>query len=154
MRVTNELIRVLYYAAFFILGSSAVDSNGCGKKSNEFALPAGSIEDGKISFVGLNCNSCHSVADIEWEGVEGQDLHLKLGGSVANIKTYEDLITSIINPSHKIARDFVIQTQGRTKVSPMSNYNDIMTVQELIDIVTFLQQQYTFEIPAPLYESW
>jgi hypothetical protein len=37
------------------------------------------------------------------------------------------------------------------KESPMPGVNDVMTVQEMIDLVTFLQPRY--RVLAPLYEG-
>ena len=145
----------ILYLLFFLASSYGMTvSDGCSGRSEKFALPAGSYEDGKMSFVGLNCNSCHSVADVDWDGMEGRDVHLRLGGEKPNITTYQELVTAIINPSHKIAREFKIQTRGKAKDSPMSNYNEVMTVQELVDVVTFLQAEYKFRVPTPMYESW
>ena len=125
--------------------------SSCNTQSAGFALPEGSVADGKIEFVGLNCNTCHSVADIAWEGVEGQDEHFKLGGEVSRVKTYGELVTAIINPSHKVARSYRVQQDTNTVQSPMENYNEIMTVQQLVDLVTYLKKQYRLQTPPTEY---
>ncbi|MGB5326414.1 MAG: hypothetical protein WBN40_13465 [Pseudomonadales bacterium] len=59
-----------------------------------------------------------------------------------NIKTYGELVTAIVNPSHKILQSFAPQHKGADGGSAMRNYNDVMTVTQLIDLVSFLQTQY------------
>lgn len=127
---------------------------GCNPNGKGFALPAGSEEDGKITFVGLSCTQCHSVADLEWEGIEGQDIHFRIGGEVTKVKTYGELVTSIINPSHRIARNFARELSDGQTQSPMPVYNEVMTVQELVDLVTFLEKQYNVSPPPTFYYNW
>ena len=53
------------------------------------------------------------------------------------------------NPSHKIAPGYEparVQIDGSSK---MANYNDVMTVTELIDLVAFLQSKYTLREYEP-----
>jgi sulfur-oxidizing protein SoxX len=109
-----------------------------------FSLPEGNVEAGRATFVELECNRCHSAGDIERvAGIEGSDLNVMLGGPITSVKTYGDLVTSVINPSHKISRRFNEQelTTGDNE-SKMVNYNDVMTVQQLVDIVTWLESEY------------
>jgi L-cysteine S-thiosulfotransferase len=110
---------------------------GCG---GEFALPEGDLQRGREAFVALQCHSCHSVADIDQAPQNlAPPLHKRLGGEVSRVKSYEALVTAIINPSHRLGR------------SPMPNYNDVMTVQQLVDLVTFLQSEYRVQAPAVHY---
>ncbi len=108
-----------------------------------FSLPDGDVGKGKAAFAQLQCNTCHQVAGVEFVTNEGEsELSVTLGGKVARIRTYGELVTSIINPSHRLARGYPleeIQIQGQSR---MTNYNDAMTVSQLIDLVAFLQSQY------------
>ena len=152
---TNILRKSLWQIlSLLLVAMGAFVNPGCNQHSTGFALPPGDLEDGKITFVGLSCNTCHSVADIAFAGVEGKDLHFELGGEVTRIKSYGELVTSIINPSHKIARDFKRTLEEKKVDSPMANYNYIMTVQELVDVVTFLQKQYNLVTPESYYYKW
>ena len=141
------------FAVLSLIFLIALIHPGCDQQSAGFALPAGDFSDGKLNFVGLNCNTCHSVADIEWEGIQDQDLHFRLGGETTRVKTYGELVTSIINPSHRIARDFRPQLE-KNENSPMPSYNEVMTVQELVDLVTFLEKQYKLVAPNSEYYNW
>lgn len=122
---------------------------GC-RESRGFVLPEGDVQAGKAVFVNLACNQCHSVADVIWQGEEG-DTELKLGGETSTLKTYGELVTSIINPSHKIASRYLKEKVVVDGQSKMKIYNEVMTVQELVDLVTFLQSEYELAVPENPY---
>jgi len=68
-----------------------------------FYLPKGDASTGKDVFLELSCNQCHSIADIEQLPSDDEDLpRIKLGGSVRSVKTYGELVTSIINPLSQV----------------------------------------------------
>ena len=142
-----------FSAILFILLCGGVLISSCNEQARGFALPAGDIEEGKATYKKLACNECHSISEIEWKG--GIDsLKIHLGGEVSAQKSYGDLVTSVINPSHKIARAYKQKnTTDTTKIglSMMKNYNEVMTVQELVDLVTFLQSEYKVSIPSTNY---
>lgn len=107
-------------------------------------LPEGDVDRGRELFLRFQCLTCHSLpeGDIDDTGVE-REYNIPLGGP--GVRTYPGLVTSIINPSHRVARLYRLEVGGTDPVSPMSNYNDIMTVTQLTDLVTFLQSQYRIE---------
>ncbi|MEX0288627.1 MAG: hypothetical protein AB3N14_05915 [Flavobacteriaceae bacterium] len=124
--------------------------SGCNEQTRGFALPAGDIEVGKATYERLACNECHSISGIAWKG--GSDsLKISLGGEVTIEKSYGELVTSVINPSHKIARRYRKVATTEEGLSKMKNYNEAMTVQELIDLVAFLQSEYEVDIPSTHY---
>lgn len=126
----------------------------CGRESAfGFRLPEGNADRGRIAFVDLHCNACHEIenAAIEYRGSVAR---VMLGGQTTRVHTYGELVTSIINPSHRIAPQHRVDGVLREGDSIMSAVylNDIMTVQQLVDLVAFLQG--TYEIvppPAPTY---
>lgn len=140
---------------FGILIAIAVIS-ACRTESRGFILPDGDVEQGRQLFTEMSCNHCHSITDISWQGNEEEgDPHIKLGGEVTLMKTYGELVTSVINPSHKISRrslntEEVTLPEGASKMESY-RYNEIMTVDELIDIVTYLQTQYDLRMPEYTY---
>lgn len=110
-----------------------------------FSLPKGDLEKGEVAFKKYQCLSCHSLEGYEDNSLKPEfDTPIKLGTTSSLVKTYAQLVTTIINPSHKISA----QTMGIENVtnedgtSKMRSYNDVMTVSELTDIVTFLQPKY------------
>ena len=126
---------------------------GCNKQGRGFALPPGDLKSGKAAFTDYGCHSCHSVADIKWKGKESNP-HVELGGKVSRIKTYGELVTSVINPSHKVADDYLQEGKEQTDVSKMRIYNEVLTVQDLVDIVTFLQSEYDVQVPSSHYPTY
>ena len=107
-----------------------------------FRLPEGDVDKGQALFLQYGCDGCHSVQAVDSSAEAEIETRVVLGGPVTLDKTYADLVTSVINPSHRISRTLdqsVVQVDGR---SVMTNYNDVMTVADLIDIVAFLQPQY------------
>jgi sulfur-oxidizing protein SoxX len=120
---------------------------GCEPQPNTgkgFSLPQGDSSKGKTTFIELGCNTCHSIADIKQLPRDDQSIpHVKLGGSVTTIKTYGELVTSIINPSHKVRKRYnqgIVMTEDGN--STMRVYNDVMTITELVNLVTFLEDNY------------
>lgn len=137
-----------YLWIFLLVGGGALLTS-CNQEAQGFALPKGDIEQGKAAYVRLSCNECHSISEIPWKG-GSDDLNIPLGGELPVIKTYGDLVTSIINPSHKIAHPYAENETTETTPSgrsKMRNLNDVMTAQELIDLVAFLRSEYKIEIP-------
>jgi mono/diheme cytochrome c family protein len=119
-----------------------------------FRLPEGDAAAGRQAYVDLRCNSCHEVRGIAIEYREGL-AHVPLGGVTTRVKTYGELVTSIINPSHRIAppnRVDGVLPDGQSVMSA-AYLNDVMTVQQLIDLVAFLQPTYE-AVPPPPPMQW
>jgi len=77
-----------------------------------------------------------------------------LGGQVTRVRTYGELVTSIINPSHRLAPGYPIEDISRVGESLMAlaYLNEVMTVQQLVDLVAFLQTRY--EVIPPEYDPY
>jgi hypothetical protein len=117
-----------------------------------FTLPEGSTEQGQAAFVSLKCHACHSISGVELPEITAEiDPKVQLGGKVPRISTYGELVTSIINPSHKLARGHSEEEIAKDGQSKMKNYNDVLTVQQLTDLVAFLQSRYELEPLEPTY---
>ncbi len=116
--------------------------------TEEFVLPAGDAELGKAAFFGMRCYDCHRIPGVEMPpGEELNQAVVVLGGDTSKVKDYKGLVTSIINPSHKLAKGYAEGLVARDGQSNMTNYNDAMTVAELINIVAFLQPHYDLKAP-------
>jgi mono/diheme cytochrome c family protein len=123
------------------------------KSPRGFRLPDGNVESGKRAFVSLQCNSCHTVSGEDFPAPTS--FNIPLGGETPRIRTYGELVTSIINPSHMISARYREELR-EVKESPMKNFNETMTVAQMIDIVAFLQSRYQLIYPdqRPSYYSW
>ncbi|MEM7360744.1 MAG: cytochrome C [Pseudomonadota bacterium] len=128
------------------------------RESIGFSLPEGDAEQGLVVFKELSCSDCHTLVGKEftgeeWEYPQTRAINIELGGKVTRIRTYGDLVSSVINPSHRITRgyspDEILTDGGESK---MRRYNDVMTVTQLVDLVTFLKTQYSLaQIPPGRY---
>jgi L-cysteine S-thiosulfotransferase len=119
--------------------------------SSGFRLPEGNVQRGKAAFVAYGCHTCHEVAGSDLPKPTVQPpVPVVLGGVVERPMTDGYLTTSIINPSYQIAgypKDKVL-VNGRSR---MPHFVDRMTVQELTDLVAFLQSCYTVRHTMPEY---
>ncbi len=133
---------------FLIVSLCCVLMSGCDTGADSprgFSLPEGNAEKGQVAFTKHQCTDCHSVKGVELvEQSETSELNIMLGGQTPNVKTYADIVTSIINPSHRIHPRHRADGTDENGDSKMRVYNDVLTVTELIDLVAFLQPQYDF----------
>jgi hypothetical protein len=122
-------------------GASATAEEPRVPRNWRFTLPAGTASAGERAFVRMECYSCHSVAGKRFgdptqnPGGIGPDLtaaHARL--------PREYLAESIVNFDRYIAHG---QYRGRyvaaDGASRMGDYNDLLTIRELIDLVEFLR---------------
>ncbi|NNL55284.1 MAG: c-type cytochrome [Woeseia sp.] len=142
-------------AAASIVGIAACE--GGIVPTQQIVLPEGNAERGQQAFVALECTACHTVSGMELAAPEEfGPVTIALGGRVSKVKSYNELVTSVINPSHRLARNPFRQQIEEDGESIMPVYGDIMTVTQLVDIVTFLQSKYEgIERPGykyPVYE--
>lgn len=126
-----------------ILSASVLLLTGCDSGALGFSLPEGDAVAGKVVYTTMQCHSCHQMDGIEQlPTADDNAISVKLGGKVSTMKTYGQLVTSVINPSHRIARGYEPQNTDSEGASMMSSYNDVMTVTQLVDLVSFLESQY------------
>jgi sulfur-oxidizing protein SoxX len=120
------------------------------KSAAGFRLPDGDAARGERDFMAFGCTSCHTIADFDTPSpLSVGPVSIELGGQVTAVKTYGELVSSVINPSHRIAPRAGADAETEEGESVMRVYNDTMTVQQLIDLVSFLQAHY--EVVPPYY---
>jgi hypothetical protein len=133
-----------------IMGA-AMGCNAGPHAATGFRLPAyGDVERGKAAFVSLDCNRCHRVTGVELPQPPDAGILVVLGGDTQRQMTDGYLVTSIINPSHVVARypkERMTTAPGKSK---MPDYADI-SVRQMTDLVTFLQANYKLRPPAREY---
>ncbi len=142
---------ILVLAALAGLGACEADR----MSEKGFSLPEGNALNGKEAFIYMHCHECHTIAGEELPTLALADPpYIALGGKVTRVKTYGELVTAIINPSHKLAKGYPVDTVTNGGLSKMPLYNGYMTVQELIDIVAFLQPHYDVYVPQYEYRIY
>lgn len=137
-------MNVLLKAA--IIGVAITGLTGCGqdpKGAAGFSLPDGDVEQGKANYIAFSCNACHQHSEVpQLNSAEAPAISITIGGNSARVRAYGELVTSVINPSHRVARRSSEEFADVSGNSRMANYNDSMTVTQLIDLVSFLQSSY------------
>lgn len=145
----------LFIASLLVVTLAACDAKPLA--SAGFSLPEGDPENGELLFFEMNCIQCHVLEGTDFNGeeyrlTENAGIAVKLGGESASVQSYADLVTSVINPSHRIAKGYpkdMVMEEGQSK---MAYYNEVMTVAELVDIVTFLKSKYKLKsYPQTIY---
>jgi L-cysteine S-thiosulfotransferase len=109
------------------------------KSGRGLHLPDGNIDQGKLAFLTLGCAECHTVAGVAFDRPAITGTNIVLGGTVLAVRTYGELVTSVVNPSHGLRKG-----QPANSVQ-MPNFNKRMTVEQMIDLVAFLQSHYEVE---------
>lgn len=119
-----------------------------------FRLPEnGDVERGRTAFVALGCGGCHEVSGVDLPRPTVQPpVVVVLGGERAGEMPDGYLVTSIINPSYKLAGypRRLIAENGKSR---MPDYTGTMTVRQVTDVVAFLQSHYKVRrmIAKPAY---
>ncbi len=139
----------MYKTAVCLLILVAVAAcDGSPRSAKGFRLPDGDAERGLKTFMALECHGCHRIDGLVLpEPAQPGPLTFTLGGPVTRVKTYGELVTAIINPSHRLAPGAPTDRITPALSSPMPVYNDILTVTELVDLVAFLQPRYRVTMP-------
>ena len=101
----------------------------------------------------LSASICNAAA-ISADHTNGKAYNVALGGTTTRVKTYGQLVSGIINPSHELARAYAKEVVSQDGESKMYNYNQHMTVQELVDIVMYLQPKYDVIVPQYRYRIY
>lgn len=146
--------RSLLVLAALVLGLTAACDTEKTMSEQGFRLPDGDPVAGREAFLYMHCNQCHTIDGEELPTIPGYEPFVELGGAVTKVKTYGELVTSIINPSHKLAARYPRDVVSEDGESKMYVYNSYMTVQELTDIVMYLQPHYDVVVPEYNYRIY
>lgn len=146
--------RSLLVLAAAVLGLAAACDTEKTMSEHGFRLPDGDPVAGREAFLYMHCNQCHTIAGEDLPTIPGYEPFVELGGAVTKVKTYGELVTSIINPSHKLAARYPRDLVSENGESKMYVYNSYMTVEELTDIVMYLQPHYDVVVPEYNYRIY
>ncbi len=95
---------------------------------------------GKAAFQEFGCHNCHEVQGSNLPAPKIQTV--RLGGPVTIQPSDGFLVTAIINPEYHAAR-YPIPAEPGSKPPVMPEFTARMTVQQLTDIVAYLQSRFT-----------
>lgn len=116
-----------------------------------FVMPQGDLAQGEQVFVKYNCHACHTIPGVDLPKFDPPPpLVLVLGGEVYRVKNSGELLTSVINPTHVISEEYIStleEAQQAGTTTPMPYYGDTMTISEMVNLVSFLEAQYSKLMP-------
>lgn len=107
----------------------------------KFTLPRGDAAKGRAAFEKFECFKCHEV---KGEKFPAPSDTTNAGPELAHMSAHhppEFFAESIVNPGAAVDRGYAA-ADGSSK---MPSFNDSMTVQEMVDLVTYL---FTLKVPA------
>lgn len=109
-------------------------------------VPQGKAGVGKKLFVEKGCYKCHTVRNTELPKLEVEPTYaIPLGGPDQDGWTRDKFAAAIMNPNHTVAEEYRILmiTLGdhfKAENSPMPTFNDFLTVNDMINLATFLSE--------------
>lgn len=141
-------------AAAAVLVTAALALCGCEaprKSAAGFHLPDGDPVRGHAAFVELRCHACHTVAGVTDlpKPVADPPLPFALGGRSAIVRTDGELVTAILEPSHRVTMTSPAAVQAG-HLSRMGDFTEAMTVRQLIDLVAFVHAHTELQSMAAL----
>jgi sulfur-oxidizing protein SoxX len=142
-----EAVQLIQVRILSVLAGAVVVA-GCADTSGFSGLiEQANIEQGRLAFIDHRCHQCHNVTGVSLPALAGASPPmLELGGEIIAVKSYAELMTSIINPNHVISERYREQLRVDTSVpgeSPMPMpHIERMSVRQLIDLVAFLDSRY------------
>ena len=121
--------------------------SGEDKPVKGFVMPAGDVAQGEQVFVDFNCHACHTIPGMEFPEVKTRlPFEVAIGGEVLRVRNHGELLTAVVNPDQSICMSYQAKMEqaGReVHMTPMPYHGEAMTVAELIDLIAFLNAQYT-----------
>ena len=151
----DTVMQIHRYLVVFLVSIFCIKISSCKDQSARmavgFRLPEGNSERGQAAFLQMKCHQCHPVAGMVLPTSDApMPISMELGGVVRKVKTYGELVTSIIQPQHIVSPEYMekLAVHNGTSASPMPSFNDTMTVAQLTDIVTFLHERYQKAPPS------
>lgn len=103
-----------------------------------FYVPQGDPHAGREVFKDMRCYACHRVIGEDFpKPIASPPVPVALGPSQAK-QTRAQLAESILAPSHRIPENLP-DVRGSGEFSRMGDFNEYLTVRELIDLVSYVQ---------------
>jgi L-cysteine S-thiosulfotransferase len=126
-------------ATAFALSCDAPDAEPAhAERVVKASFPAGDVTSGREAFVAFQCHACHEVkSDPGIPELTAVDAGPALGPALARLSQGE-LVSAIVVPSHSVMQLGAKPAGG--ELSRMGDFTEVMTVRQLMDIVSYLEQ--------------
>ncbi len=128
-------------AILVVASLGALILSGCARRAEPVArldLPVGDSSRGRQAFIELDCIRCHRVLGANLPEPEVRRMGILLTAEPGGVKNYVRLVNAIIHPPP--APDWSKGTPAIKEIirPRMPLVNERMTVQQLIDLISFL----------------
>ncbi len=157
IKTTLTILAVLL--ALALVACSPQGPGSANPERVQIVLPLGDEAAGKQAFIDLGCTACHVVGGVEGLPAPvmpkpGPDLAVSLAGlnrggiatgmiAPAHVNTESKELWTDWEEGQRVwlgpGQQTEVSTQAQTELSRMANYSAVMTVQQLKDLVTFLE---------------
>ena len=105
-------------------------------------FPEGDANAGFGVFERMGCSTCHLIDGYDFGGEHHPRAKvLTLPRPGVTPRTDTALFTAIVDPGHQL--DPAIADAARQPGGPMPTYRDVMTVQQLLDVIAFIKNAET-----------
>jgi len=107
-------------------------------------VPKGDASVGLTTFIDKGCYKCHLTGDVKLPKLEVEPkLSIQLGGNERSNWTRDRFAEAIMNPNHAVAPEYhlakiISGDKFGAENSPMLDFNDVLTLKDLINLTTFL----------------
>lgn len=134
---------IMIFGGLLVAGLVVVGCGPADGQSRGFRLPEGDPARGEATFVSLSCHTCHTVWGMELPPASSPgQYHVVLGGQVVRARSHGELVTAIIHPAYSVAMSFDMSKVPDGRISPMPQFNHLLTVDQLTHLVAFLDAHY------------
>lgn len=139
--------KLLAYLSTVFLAAFAL--SGCNREQpvEVFIPPGGDPAQGRVVFVKFDCHECHSIPGIEMPPrVTETPVDMMLSRRMYQVRDFGGLMTAILYPSHAVSPKIVgaLKAAGQNPDNlKMPVFADEMTVAELVDLLAFLDHEYS-----------
>ncbi len=128
-----------------LLATSAASPQDGAPLGKSPLFPRGDETTGRALFEQKQCFQCHRVAGQKFPAREiTEGTVIPLGGLEHTGWTRDDFAAAIMSPQHVVAPAWqkamiIVGARLEAETSPMPDFNRVLSVSELIDLVTFLE---------------
>ena len=124
-----------------VVGGCALPDAWSEPQADGVPLPEGDIEDGRRAFLAHGCALCHgATGESAFPTPATTHAGPMIGGAQSEWSAYE-MAEAIIDASCEVPPEFREPrvTDDGTPDSPMAEYADVLTLQELADLVAYMR---------------
>ena len=132
--MSTKRASVALLSAILSLALGCVSEPPPAPPQSEFYLPLGDAQEGAIAFLRLRCFACHTVDGEDEMPAAFSANRWPVIGSLQAGQGLDKIADSIMSPSHDIP------PPTQEALSPMGSYREVMTVQQLIDLVAYVRE--------------